>query len=418
MRAIPARYRSPLAVAVALLGLSAASSFHVPLLPEITRSLDLSVGDVGVFATVFAVGRLAADLPAGRLIDARGASATLAGGAVALGLGTAVLTAADARGWLLASASVIGVGSALANTSGMAYFSTISSNRRRAKSMSVYAVGLLGGQAIGPAVSGLLEGLGGWRVATGAVPLLVLAIGVVLWAFGPRRTSQSAARPAGEGEGVTVLSAGARVILGLVPFAVSFGLIGVGQTLVPVIGAVEHDLRPAVIGTVLGIAGVARLVGALLAGVVADRKSRKSALVPGLVLQAAGIGMVQLLPTVPGWVAATVVMSAASYGVVIGATVLGDGVPRDELGRRLGRYRLVGDLGFVAGPAAAAHFLGQGQNASMLGLASGLLMVAAILVVIGVPETHEQQRTVFNRGARPYNRLHTVRTTSQEPPCD
>jgi MFS family permease len=63
------------------------------------------------------------------------------------------------------------------------------------------------------------------------------------------------------------------------------------QTLIPVLGAEDLDLDAAAIGLALGLGGVARMLGAALTGVVSDRFSRRAALLPCLVLQAIGVGL-------------------------------------------------------------------------------------------------------------------------------
>jgi predicted MFS family arabinose efflux permease len=62
-----------LLVGGAVLGISMLAFFRVPLLPAIGQELSMSAAQLGLVTTIFAAGRLATDIPAGRLADARSA---------------------------------------------------------------------------------------------------------------------------------------------------------------------------------------------------------------------------------------------------------------------------------------------------------------------------------------------------------
>ena len=61
--------RPVLPVAACVLLVSAVAHVRVPLLPAIGDDLSLSATQLGVAVTLFGLGRLALDLPAGRLAD-------------------------------------------------------------------------------------------------------------------------------------------------------------------------------------------------------------------------------------------------------------------------------------------------------------------------------------------------------------
>ncbi len=105
--------------------------------------------------------------------------------------------------------------------------------------MAVFSAALLGGQAVGPAVAGLLSSAGGWRltmfVATGAAS----ATAIVLLMTQSRQPSPTAASPGrvsplASREGTSLISL---AVLHSVSFAVFLTLGAVPQTLVPLIGA-------------------------------------------------------------------------------------------------------------------------------------------------------------------------------------
>lgn len=255
--------------------------------------------------------------------------------------------------------------------------------------MAVFSAGLLGGQALGPSAAGLIAGAGGWRVAM-YVGAVVAGLVAAALAFASRDAAPTAlGEPVSGGRGDR--SGGpplvSMLVLQSVPFAVFLTLGAVPQTLVPLIGAADLGLGAAAIGLALGVGGLARFVGTLIGGRLSDRMSRKAALVPGLLVQALGVGLLALPPTIPTWIAAIVVMSLASFAVPVAATILGDLSDPGQVGTRLGRFRFVGDLGLVFGPiAVSALFEGVGREAAFLFVA-GLLAAVGLTCARLLPET-------------------------------
>ncbi len=165
-----------------------------------------------------------------------------------------------------------------------------------------------------------------------------------------------------------------------------FSLGAMPQTLIPVIGASELGLGVATIGLAVGIGGGCRLIGGFIGGTIADRVSRRAALLPGLALQALGVGLL-IGGGVGWWLAAIVVMSLASWSISTAAAILADLAPHGGLGRRLGSFRFVGDIGLISGPLLA------GQLFEMVGRTPTTLVVVALLLgsaawcAVSVPET-------------------------------
>lgn len=177
------------------------------------------------------------------------------------------------------------------------------------------------------------------------------------------------------------------LILQAISFAAFLTLGAVAQTLVPVIGATDLDLGAAAIGLALGMGGLARFVGTIIGGRLSDRVSRKGALVPGLLGQAAGVGILALSPSVASWLVAIAAMSLASFAIPVAATVIGDLSDPGGVGAQLGRFRFVGDLGLVVGPVAVgALYDGWGRVPAFLAVA-GLLAGVGILAWRVLPET-------------------------------
>lgn len=381
--------REPSLVSTAVLTLTAVAFFRVALLPEFGRELSMSTFQLGVVTTVFALGRLTADLPGGHFADkvrARRLMA-LAGGGVALG--SVIIGLSGVALVVYAASFLLGISSSTTNATGMTFFSKATGASHRGTSMAVFSAALLGGQAVGPAAAGLIASVGGWRTAmfVGAAGAAIVVL--VLLLARPTRPSSvpqppSASSTQGDQPGPPRSSL---VVLQSVSFAVFLTLGSVSQTMVPIIGADELGLGTAAIGLALGLGGLARFVGTLVGGRMSDRVSRKSALVPGLLVQAAGVAVLALDPTVTLWVTAIVVMSLASFAVPVAATIVGDITHPARVGRQLGRFRFVGDLGLIAGPLVVTGLFDRVGRVAAFSFVASLLVLAALLAWRFLPET-------------------------------
>lgn len=378
-------------VAAYVLALSTIAFFRVALLPAIGSDLVLRPGLVSLVTVVFGIGRLIADLPAGDVADRVSPLRALAASAFGLAVGSLLLAGAHSLAPLLAASAVLGMASSTTNTTGMAYFSR-GRTEHRGRRLAVFSAALLGGQALGPGISGVLSGATGWRTAeaaaAGAAVLVALA-SVVTPSARPTPPPQVAGHA-----GPRPIDPVQRALLYLVSFAIFCALGGLSQTLLPLIGADHYRLSAGVIGLLLGVGGVCRFVGATVGGVVADRFSRKAALVPSLLTMAVGAELLELPGGPAVWVASIVLLSLGSSGVMIAATMLADLGSDIRVGRRLGVFRFAGDFGLVVGPLAGGWLYDSVGTGAAVGAIGGLLAAAAGLGVFGLGETRHVEAAV------------------------
>jgi MFS family permease len=402
-----ARNAQVLGVGAVVLVLSMLAYIRVPLLPYIGDDLSMSAADLGLMTTVFALGRLCADIPAGRLSDLRSVGWTFGAAAALLGMASATLAVAQVSWVVMVAAYFLGVSSAVVNTAGMVYFAESATADRRGRSMAGFSAALLGGQSLGPAAGGVLATFWGWRVALAVGAALALIVGAAVVVRSLLRRHPASPRPGlapAEGrQGTHHVPVREQAILYFVPFAMFFTFGAMPQTLVPIIGADEFGLSVGVIGLVLGAGGLCRFVGAMIGGVVSDRISRKAALIPALLSQAAGVALLALEGSLWAWVAALVVMSLASFSIAVAATMLVDRTHGRRSGRKLGPFRFAGDLGLIAGPVTASLvYENFGQRPAAL-LVAGVLLVCALASALGLRETRwlgsERDRSGFGSTA-------------------
>jgi MFS family permease len=364
-----------------VLAVAVASFMRAPLLPEIGRDLRLTAADLAMITTAFALGRLAMDLPAGRLADRLPPGPALAGTGVGVALSAGLLAGAGSFVHALIAVFFLGAASALTNTTGMTVFATSAPPERRGVAMAGFSMALMTGQALGPAVGGLIAGLAGWRVAQVVGALIGVGVIVACMVVPAGRARRRAAAQQDEAPGLARSQA---FVLAAVPFAVFFTLSALPQTLLPVIGSSELELSAAVIGLALAAGGIARFAGSAVTGAISDRVSRKAALVPSLLAMGLAVVMLVPPPTLATWLGAIVVLSVASSGIAVAATIIADQVPADTVGRRLGTFRFTGDFGLLAGPAVTGLlYQHSGRAAAMLvtaGVLGGCALAAGLLI--------------------------------------
>jgi len=369
-----------------VLAVGVASFMRAPLLPEIGKDLRIGAADLAFLTTAFAVGRLIMDLPAGRLADKLPPGRVLAVTGLGVGISAAVLGSAHSLAQALVGVFFLGVASSLTNTTGMTLFATSAPAARRGAAMAGFSMALMTGQTLGPAVGGVVAGVGGWRAAQAVAAAIGIGVMVVCLTVraGRRRPAEARAEAA---DGELLLSHAQAAVLAAVPFAVFYTLGALPQTLLPVIGSADLSLSASAIGLALGAGGIIRFGGSALAGAISDRVSRKAALVPSLLIMAGAVAILAAEPTLATWLAAIALLSIASSGIAVAATIIADNVPAGTVGRRLGTFRFTGDFGLLAGPAVTGLlYQHAGRPAAML-VTTALLAVVALATAVLAPGT-------------------------------
>lgn len=369
---------------------------RAPLLPDIGRELGLTALGLGAIGSAFALGRLAADFPAGHITDRTRPGIMMATAAGMVAAGSLTFGLAPVAFVVFVAAFAMGIGSTWTLTGSMAFFAR-APRVRRGMSMSFFAAALLVGQAVGPAVGGLLGAAWDWRVAMVAGAVVVAAV-VPLFMRNPG-TAPGSEPTTGEAEGASMPSRRTLAVIYLLPavqFSIGAALI---QTLVPIVADDELGLGAATVGLALGVGGVARLVGAVVAGRVSDTLGRRWALIPGLTMQTAGLAMFAFIAGTLAWWVSILALTLGSVAVNVGTTMLADLTEQGALGRQLGAFRFTGDLAFLVTPllSGALYELG-GRPVGTLPVLT-LAALTTLAAVMFLPETLDRSAPSAERGA-------------------
>lgn len=378
--------RVSIAISAALFLITIAAFLRPPLLPDMGRDLDLTAIGLGALGSVFALGRLLADVPAGRLSDRIPPGRMMSMAAAMVFVGCVILALAPTSTLAFVSMLVLGAGSTWTLTTAQAFYATAPRSSRGA-AMSVFAGSLLTAQAVGPVVGGALGTAFDWRVAIGA-GALVSAIAVVPFfrvtgTVAPHRASPAAAH--GGNDDARPLVLGLIYLLPAVQFSIGAAMV---QTLVPIVADSDLGISAGIVGTALGVGGIARLIAALVTGRIMDTIGRRAAMVPGLALQVAGVAIFAFWEGPVGWWISIVLVSFGSIAVNVGTTLLADLSEGGRLGPRLGAFRFTGDGAFLVAPLLAGWLLDRsGRMVATLPLLA-LTTFVAVGCLIVIPETH------------------------------
>lgn len=378
-------------IGVALFTLTAVAFIRPPLLVDIGDALDLSATGLGALLSVFAFGRLLADLPAGRAAERCAPNRLISMSAALAAVGSVMTGLAPGPVVLYSAAFVLGIASTITITTSVTVFSA-APMRRRGMSLSMFAGAMLAGQAVGPALGGAAGSVLDWRGAFIVGGVIAAAVGgaVLLRPIPVVVAAVTGATPGGE-DHVPPRVLAVLYLLPALQFSVGAALI---QTLIPLVGSEQLGFGPGLVGAAIGIGGVFRFIAAIASGLVSDRVSRKAALVPGVFLQTAGVAVFAVADGPVAWWSTIVLLTLGSVIVNVGSTILADlSEAGGRLGRRLGAFRFTGDAAFLFAPVVTGVLFERYGRAwaSLPLLALGLAMTLATIVV--VPETRVVRRT-------------------------
>lgn len=349
-----------------------------PVMALYAEGFGIDEWQIGLMITVFAAGRLLADIPAGHAASHVGLHAMLWGGPLLCGAGSVLGALATDYTTLLAGRGLQGIGSGLYMTAATIFCAVNSDRATRGRVMARFQAAMLVGAAFGPVAGGLAADAFGQSGPFWAAAMIGLATAAIAFAF--FRDTPRAATPGNA-------HAGSGALLLIVPFAcvlaVNFAIFltrTAGQwQMMPLMAADRFGIGAREIGISLTLTALATLAVLPLAGWIVDRVSRPLVITVSLIGASATLMAIVLAPSVAMLHAGMIAMGITTGigGPAVAAYAV-DVSPEDKRGLAMGLMRFCGDLGYLVGPVS----LGALVDVSGIGEAGGLAVNAAGLAAL------------------------------------
>ncbi len=371
---------------LAMIGLMMAGNGLVaPVLSLYALEFGVSGALVGMLITIFGIGRLFANLPAGILSERYGRRLFMCLGPATLMVGGVGAALATDFTMLLVWRFVQGVGSGIYMTVSGTVLVQVSRPGQRGRVMALYQGSLLVGAGIGPAIGGFLAERFGfaapfWAVATVAAAALAVALTTFAEpppAAAPHKDAPGAAKPA---TFVSLLTNLPFVLLCIITFGVFFTRTASNWVLIPLVGHEGFGLSVDAIGLALSIAATANFAMLPIVGPAIDRFGSRPITILSTILTGSALAIIALASgTLWFWVAMVILGIGGSFaGPSVGAA-LAEAMPPNLYGPGMGLQRMVGDAAFVLGPIVVGFL----SDLPRVGNTGGLLANAGLMIGAG-----------------------------------
>src|SRR5262245_8042588 len=356
-----------------------------PLLPEIMDGLGLRFATVGLLGSAFGLARFVTDLPAGLVVDRRGALSTLHGGIGCLLGGTLLSAWAPALPLMLVARAIVGVGSGLTIVVSILFVMRRGPAASRTRRGNVYEIGVIGGTALSAWLGGHAAASLGWRSGFGLAALAIaVAWGLTILRLGPAFRELHRPAPSTGAAGVrgASLTWGAGLAIYLATFTLAVAWAGGIGTFLPLYGGRGLALSADVLGRALSIAYLIEAALLVPVGWAADALGRVRVLVAGFGAMLAGVLLVPATTGAVSFGAAATLLVCGLATWMVPPVLLTERLPGGFRGPAAGLYRLVSDFAYIIAPGAVGWLIGRhGFRAAGLSLVS--LLVVATGVAIG-----------------------------------
>lgn len=349
-------------------------SVVVPILPRQADRFGWSEIEIGLLLGCFGLSGLATAPFVGRLSNLLGLRRLFFSGVGLLAMGTGLCAVSMGYGWILTGRILQGVAVAVTVTVGMAYIVKIHPAERRGGATGIVMGGFAAGSIAGPAAGGVLFEKVGY-----SVPFVLIFLCVVMLALASAKALPEGYRPGGGNDSFRALLANPQVRLLVLCAALSMGVLGMLEAVVPLHLERSFGTGPTVIGLVFVGATLGQGLASPLAGVVADYRGTRFTLLSGLTLLAVTMIAVSASGSEP-MIAASLCASgvASAFALVPILPRMAElGGPSDATNYSTA-YALLNfalDAGMMAGPLLGGILL------SILDFTISILVASAILFV-------------------------------------
>jgi len=384
----PLRKRPQLLVMAVLNALVMAGvGLVAPILSVYASSFATSTTMAGMIITLFGIGRLVVNLPAGMLAQRFTHRPLLIAGPAILVVGSIGAALAQDFTLLLICRFVQGIGSGIYMTVSAAAMASYAAPEERGRVMALYQGGIFVGAGLGPAIGGSLAhhfGLTAPFWAYAAVCAIALIVACVSVDAPEKDNDEEKAGPDDPGA-----SFGTRelfrdplfLLICIVTFGVFFTRTASQWLIIPLIAHDRYGLGVDVIGLSLTLLAISNFLTLPITGALVDRYGARRLTIISTLVMAASLMVIAFGNSV-AWLWAGMALLGLGGGLngpATGAYAAG-AVPRKLYGPAMGLMRTWGDAGFVLGPV----LIGLLGDMASAGPAGGLVANAFLLAVSGL----------------------------------
>ena len=360
----------------------------IPVLPLYAQSFGVSQAAIGATVAVYGLARVLLSIPTGKVADWLGRRSALAAGGALSAVGNLWCAVAGSYAELVLARFVAGAGAGVVLTAGMIVLADITRTATRGRTMAIYQGTFLFAVGIGPFPGGFLAERFGLDVPFLVYGVASAIVTAVAW-FGVAETRPQAHA---EAEGGTTLPLWQQLRV----LAANVGAIartGALFSVVPVLARDRLDLTATQIGFGFAVGSILGLLITYPAGILVDYYGRKSVIVPATFFTAASMLAFSLAPEYAWFLLACAVWGGATAASgAAPAAYAADSAPPGMNAAAMSAYRMLSDIGYVAGPILLG-WLGdwQGLDAPMWAAAIALAVATALFATLA-PETHRGKR--------------------------
>ncbi len=326
-----------------------------PILSLYASTFGVASTLVGALVTIFGVGRLCANLPAGYLSQRVGRRPMLFAGPLIVAASSALAAVTHDFTMLLVWRFVQGVGSGVYMTASLAAIADISPPIHRAGNMALYQAALQLGATVGPGVGGVLARLFGYSAPFWAYMAVGLAASLTaMSSFEDSLAKNEERKPLPSKtppRGMMTAPFTAVCVLTTVMF---FTRVVTLYQLIPQIATSSLHLDVGVIGGALTFCALMNFVVLPASPGLIDRFGARAVIGGASTFTVAGLLVLYVAASqTMFWIAILVIGigSGISYPAISAFTIAC--LPRERYGPGMGMQRTFGDVGFVFGPVVA-----------------------------------------------------------------
>lgn len=357
-----------------------------PVLSVYAGSFGVTEIAIGLVMTVFGIGRLLADIPAGLLAEKQGRRRWLCVGPLVAGVASVGAALTQDYQALVALRFLQGIGSGIYMTVAAIVCADLSTPATRGRVMALYQAAVLTGAGLGPAIGGFSSEMGGihatfWICAfmafatAGYVLLCMPETRKVVRGIGPG--SHKANSPHGHGAALkAVVTIVPLLMLLFVNFSIFFSRSGGQWTSLPQLGTEQFGFSASQLGVLLALSSLLNLLALPWAGKLGDRFGNGNVIIVTTALTAMALAVIGLAADRAMFSFGAMILGVAgSFAAPAIAAFAAEHAPNGQFGPTMGVLRFGGDLGFVCGPV----LLGAVMEISHATHAGALLVNAAIV---------------------------------------